>query len=198
MSDQIEEVEIINDKQINTRHSSGIVGGAKPKKQLSEQQLLNLKKARERAQERKTELKHLHAKSKALKEEQLKLDALEYDKLKKEEELKKLKQKELDDIVNKQLEKQQSVNEKDEPKKKKKIKKIIYEDSSDEEEVETVIVRKKKETQKETQIEKPVHTQQRQPTFNDLANMSIQNQIHKKLNEEKFNSLYAQLVGCRY
>jgi len=53
MSDQIEEVEItrdevtaaqrVNDKQV------------KPKKQLSEQQLLNLKKARERAQERKTE-----------------------------------------------------------------------------------------------------------------------------------------------
>jgi len=83
---QIDEVEILNEKQV------------KPKKQLSEQQLLNLKKARERAQERKTELKNLHAKSKALKEEQLKLDALEYDKLrdavtarqslKKEEELK--------------------------------------------------------------------------------------------------------------
>ena len=41
MSEQIEEVEILrdNDKQINTR------GEAKPKKQLSEQQLLNLKKA---------------------------------------------------------------------------------------------------------------------------------------------------------
>jgi hypothetical protein len=48
---------------------------------------------------------------------------------------------------------------------------------------------------KETQ---PQQQQQRQPTFNDLANMSIQNQIHKKLNEEKFNSLYAQLVNCRY
>ena len=35
----------------------------------------------------KSELKNLHAKSKAWKEEQLKLDALEYDKLKKEEEL---------------------------------------------------------------------------------------------------------------
>jgi len=195
MSDQIEEVEIINDKQINTRHSSGIVGGAKQKKQLSEQQLLNLKKARERAQERKTELKNLHAKSKALKEEQLKLDALEYDKLrdavtarqslKKEEELKKLKQKELDDIVNQQQ------NKSDETKKKKKIKKIIYEDSSEDEEVETVFIRKKKETTQQPQ-------QPKQPTFNDLANMSIQNQIHKKLNEEKFNSLYAQLVNCRY
>ena len=176
MSDQIEEVEVIrDDKQI------------KPKKQLSEQQLLNLKKARERAQERKTELKHLHAKSKALKEEQLKLDALEYDKLKKEEELKILKQKELDEIVNQQQEKQNKI---DEIKKKKKIKKIIYEDSSEDDEVETVIIRKKKETQ---QLQQP-----KQPTFNDLANMSIQNQIHKKLNEEKFNSLYAQLVNCRY
>ena len=81
--------------------------------------------------------------------------------------------------------------------KKKKIKKIIYEDSSEDEEVETVIIRKKKESiqAKETQ---PQQQQQRQPTFNDLANMSIQNQIHKKLNEEKFNSLYAQLVNCRY
>ena len=99
MSDQIEEVDITRD-EVNLDNKQ-----VKPKKQLSEQQLLNLKKARERAQERKTELKHLHAKSKALKEEQLKLDALEYDKLKKEEELKKLKQKELVDIVNQQQEK---------------------------------------------------------------------------------------------
>lgn len=186
MSEQIEEVEIT------------ARGETKPKKQLSEQQLLNLKKARERAQERKTELKNLHAKSKALKEEQLKLDALEYDKLhdvvtarqsqKNEEELKKLKQKELDEIVNQQQEKQNKI---DETKKKKKIKKIIYEDSSEDEEVETVVIRKKKEI---TQAQ----AQPRQPNFNDLANMSIQNQIHKKLNEEKFNSLYAQLVNCRY
>ena len=186
MSEQIEEVEILrDDKQ------------TKQKKQLTEQQLLNLKKARERAQERKTELKNLHAKSKALKEEKLKLDALEYDKLhdvvtarqslKNEEELKKLKQKELDEIVNQQQEKQNKI---DETKKKKKIKKIIYEDSSEDEEVETVFIRKKKETQ---QLQQP-----KQPTFNELANMSIQNQIHKNLNEEKFNSLYAQLVNCRY
>ena len=47
MSEQIEEVEILrdNDKQ------------KKQKKQLSEQQLLNLKKARERAQERKIRIK---------------------------------------------------------------------------------------------------------------------------------------------
>ena len=140
-------------------------------------------------------------KNKQLEEEKQK-QLLEEEK-QKEEELKKLKQKELDDIVNQQQERQNKI---DETKKKKKIKKIIYEDSSEDEEVETVIIRQKKETThthgaavdspraKETQSQQ----QQRQPTFNDLANMSIQNQIHKKLNEEKFNSLYAQLVNCRY
>ena len=55
----------------------------KPKRVLSESQLQNLAKARERAAERKKELKELNAKSKGLKEERLKDDAKEYDKLKK-------------------------------------------------------------------------------------------------------------------
>ena len=65
----------------------------KPKRVLSESQLQNLAKARERAAERKKELKELNAKSKGLKEERLKDDAKEYDKLQ--------KKKELDDTIKK-------------------------------------------------------------------------------------------------
>ena len=43
------------------------VPDVKPKKVMSEVALANLAKARERAQERKTELKEINAKSKALK-----------------------------------------------------------------------------------------------------------------------------------
>ena len=61
------------DKQIET----------KQKKVLSEQQLEALARARIKAQERKQELKELNYKSKNLKEEKLKADAAEFDKLKK-------------------------------------------------------------------------------------------------------------------
>ncbi len=65
----------------------------KPKKILSESQLESLAKARIKAQERKKELAELNFKSKGLKEEKLKADASEYDKLK--------KKKELDDTIKK-------------------------------------------------------------------------------------------------
>jgi len=162
----------------------------KQKKQLSEQQLLNLKKARERATERKKELAQLSGKSKALKEEKLKLDAIEYDNLKKEEEIKKIKQKELDEIVNKP-QKQTTVKP---DVKKKKVKKIIYEDSSDDDDVETIVVRRKKEPR---EVEAPP-IQQKQSTFNELAKMSIGKQLHDKLHQEKVNSLCSQLVNVRY
>ncbi len=58
---------------------------------MTEQALQNLAKARIRAQERKTELKELNSKSKALKEEQLRQQAEEYDKIK----LKRNKKKKL-------------------------------------------------------------------------------------------------------
>ena len=56
----------------------------KQKKVLSEQQLEALARARIKAQERKQELKELNYKSKNLKEEKLKADAAEFDKLKRE------------------------------------------------------------------------------------------------------------------
>ena len=65
----------------------------KPKKQVSEQQLINLAKARERAKERKKELAELNSKSKGLKEEQLRKDAEEYDRLKQEKILKQQEKK---------------------------------------------------------------------------------------------------------
>ena len=59
----------------------------KPKRVLSESQLEALAKARIKAQERKQELKELNFKSKNLKEEQLKANAAEFDKLQKKKEL---------------------------------------------------------------------------------------------------------------
>ena len=53
----------------------------KVKKQLTQEQLDNLAKAREKARERKIELGQISAKAKALKEEKLRKDATEYDKL---------------------------------------------------------------------------------------------------------------------
>ena len=59
----------------------------KQKKVLSASQLEALAKARIKAQERKKELAELNAKSKGLKEQKLKADAAEYDKLQKQKEL---------------------------------------------------------------------------------------------------------------
>ena len=84
----------IKDLRINNPPEEEIIPlEEKPKRQVSEQQLMNLAKARERAKERKKELAELNTKSKGLKEEQLRKDAEEYDKLKEE---KKLKQQEVE------------------------------------------------------------------------------------------------------
>ena len=57
----VEEEEIIQQEEV-------IIEDVKPKRQISEQQLLNLAKARERAKERKKELAQLNSKSKGFKE----------------------------------------------------------------------------------------------------------------------------------
>ena len=59
----------------------------KPKKVLTESQLEALAKARIKAQEKKQELKELNAKSKGLKEQKLKADAAEFDRLQQKKEL---------------------------------------------------------------------------------------------------------------
>ena len=151
---------------------SGIRPSAVPKRVLSESQLQNLAKARERAAERKKELKELNAKSKGLKEERLKDDAKEYDKLQ--------KKKELDDTI-KKIEVPIPIQEK-----KKKIKKIIYEDDSDEESVEEVIVKRKKSKDKKGIIE---------PSYAQLADMSVEQQIKNKLQQEKITCFFNQLTG---
>ena len=84
---------------------------AKPKKILSDAQLEALAKAREKAKQRKKELAELNAKSKGLKEQKLKADAAEFDKLQ--------KQKELEETVKKI----EVSNPPPQPEKKKKIKK---------------------------------------------------------------------------
>jgi hypothetical protein len=143
----------------------------KPKKILSESQLEALAKARVKAQERKQELKELNFKSKGLKEEKLKSDAAEYDKLK--------KKKELDDTI-KKIEVPTPT-----PEKKKKIKKIIYESDSEEESVEEVIVKRKPK-------------QKAEKSYSELADMSLNEQIKKKLQEEKILCFFHQLTGKKF
>ena len=143
----------------------------KPKKLLSESQLEALAKARVKAQERKQELKELNFKSKGLKEEKLKSDAAEYDKLK--------KKKELDDTIKK--------IEVPTPEKKKKIKKIIYESDTDEESVEEVVVKRK---------HKP--KEKNEPSYSELADMSVEQQIKNKLQQEKITCFFNQLTGKKY
>jgi hypothetical protein len=146
----------------------------KPKKILSESQLEALAKARIKAQERKQELKELNFKSKGLKEEKLKSDAAEYDKLK--------KKKELDDTI-----KKIEVETPQPPKieKKKKIKKIIYEEDTEEESVEEVIVKRKPK-------------QKADKSYSELADMSLNEQIKKKLQEEKITCFFHQLTGKKF
>ena len=143
----------------------------KPKRVLSESQLEALAKARIKAQERKQELKELNFKSKGLKEEKLKSDAAEYDKLK--------KKKELDDTIKK--------IEVPTPEKKKKIKKIIYESDTDEESVEEVVVKRKHKPKEKIE-----------PSYEQLANMSVEQQIKNKLQQEKITCFFNQLTGKKY
>jgi len=148
----------------------------KQKKILTPEQLENLKKARERALERKQELKELNAKSKGLKEEKLKADAAEYDKLQ--------KQKELEESI-KKIEEANAKPPQKKTEHHKKIKKIIYEDDTENENssVEEVIVKKKKQPKK------------KEPTYTELMNKSAEQQIKEKLQEERIKSLYNQLTG---
>ena len=71
--------------------------------------------------------------------------------------------------------------------KKKKIKKIIYEEDTEEESVEEVIV-KRKPKQKE-KVEK---------SYSELADMSLNEQIKKKLQEEKITCFFHQLTGKKF
>ena len=148
----------------------------KPKKVLTQSQLEALAKARIKAQERKQELKELNAKAKGLKEEKLKADAAEYDKLQ--------KKKELDETVQKiEVSETPKLKQPSEP--KKKIKKIIYEDDTDDESVEEVIVKRKSKA-------KPKPSQR---SYSELADISVEEQIKKKLQDEKITCFFNQLTG---
>ena len=147
---------------------------AKPKKILSDAQLEALAKAREKAKQRKKELAELNAKSKGLKEQKLKADAAEFDKLQ--------KQKELEETVKKIEASNPPPPAKIE--KKKKIKKIIYESENSEEDTEEVIIKKKK--------------QPKQPSYSQLADMSLEQQIKNKLQQEKITCFFNQLTNKKY
>ena len=145
----------------------------KPKKILSDAQLEALAKAREKAKQRKKELAELNAKSKGLKEQKLKADAAEFDKLQ--------KQKELEETVKKI----EVSNPPPQPEKKKKIKKIIYESENSEEDTEEVIIKKKKPPKQ-------------QPSYSQLADMSLEQQIKNKLQQEKITCFFNQLTNKKY
>ena len=148
----------------------------KPKKVLSNAQLGSLAKAREKAKIRKQELAELNAKSKGLKEEKLKLDAKEYDRIQKEKEV-------LDETVKKiEVSNQQQQQP---PKTKKKVKKIIYESENTDEDVEEEVIIKKKREPK-------------QRSYSELADMSVEQQIKNKLQQEKITCFFNQLTGKKY
>ena len=166
---EISEKEVENEQIVDIKPEIKV---EKPKKVLTESQLEALAKARIKAQERKQELKELNAKSKGLKEQKLKADAAEFDKLQ--------HKKELDETVKK-------IENSNPPKKiERKIKKIVYEDETDEESVEEVIV-KRKPKQKTAE-----------PSYEQLANMSVEQQIKNKLQQEKITCFFNQLTGKKY
>ena len=146
----------------------------KPKKILSESQLAALANARIKAQERKKELAELNAKSKGLKEQKLKADAAEFDKLQ--------KQKELEETVRKIEIATPPPPAKIE--KKTKIKKIVYESENSDEESEEVVIKKKKAP--------------KQPSYSQLADMSVEQQIKNKLQQEKITCFFNQLTGKKF
>ena len=165
----------ISEKEVILTQEKPVEEIPKQKKVLSDSQLEALAKAREKAKERKKELAELNAKSKGLKEEKLKLDAKEYDRIQ--------KQKELDETVKKIEVIQQPPQP---PPQKKKIKKIVYESEPDEddEEVEEVIIKKKKAP--------------KQPSYSQLADMSVEQQIKNRLQQEKITCFFNQLTGKKY
>ena len=166
----------ISEKEVILTQEKPVEEIPKQKKVLSDSQLEALAKAREKAKERKKELAELNAKSKGLKEEKLKLDAKEYDRIQ--------KQKELDETV-KKIEVIQTPQPPPPPQ-KKKIKKIVYESEPDEddEEVEEVIIKKKKAP--------------KQPSYSQLADMSVEQQIKNRLQQEKITCFFNQLTGKKY
>jgi len=179
---EISEKEVENEQLVDVKPEIKVE--QKPKKVLTESQLEALAKARVKAQERKQELKELNAKSKGLKEEKLKADAAEFDRLQQADAQRRGMKKELDEIV-------QNIevkNIKPTPERKKKIKKIIYEDETDEESVEEVIIKRKPKV-KETPA---------QPSYEQLANMSVEQQIKNKLQQEKITCFFNQLTGKKY
>ena len=147
----------------------------KQKKVLSASQLEALAKARIKAQERKKELAELNAKSKGLKEQKLKADAAEFDKLQ--------KQKELEETVRK-IDVPIPAPPPAKIEKKKKVKKIIYESENSEEESEEVVIKKKKAP--------------KQPSYSQLADMSVEQQIKNKLQQEKITCFFNQLTGKKF
>ena len=68
---------------------------------------------------------------------------------------------------------------------KKKIKKIIYESDTDEESVEEVIVKRKLKQKKES-------------SYSLLADMSVDQQIKNKLQQEKITCFFNQLTNKKY
>ena len=71
--------------------------------------------------------------------------------------------------------------------KKKKIKKIIYESDTDEESVEEVVVKRKHKPKEKIE-----------PSYEQLANMSVEQQIKNKLQQEKITCFFNQLTGKKY
>ena len=93
------------------------------------------------------------------------------------------KKKELDETV-------QKIEVSETPKlkpseQKKKIKKIIYEDDTDDESVAEVIVKSKSNA-------KPKPSQR---SYSELADISVEEQIKKKLQDEKITCFFNQLTG---
>ena len=74
--------------------------------------------------------------------------------------------------------------------KKKTAPKIIYEaESGDEEEEEVIVVKRKPKAKPKEVAETP------QPSYQHLTNMSVEQQIRNKFQNEKINCLFNQLTG---
>ena len=144
----------------------------KIKKVLTQDQLDNLARAREKARERKIELAQISSKAKLLKEEQLRKSASEYDKLISEKASQKEKVQPQKENIQPQV---------IEPKKKRIVKKYVYEDEDEDEEVEEVIIRKPKPK-----------------SYNELIYESAQDKIKSKISEERTKSLINSLMPVHF
>ena len=140
----------------------------KPKKVLSEAQLLNLERAREAASIKKRQIKEQKDKANLLEHEQVKLKAMQYDQV-------KAKQQEMVQPVTKA---------------KKMVKKVIEveESESDESEYEEVVV-KKRVGRPRVQTVPEQHHHQQQAQYNHLLYQSAQETIQKKIMEERAKNL---------